>query len=218
MKKIPRAVPDDFSGHCVRALFFFVQFGHRCSPTPPPSAMPVQRTVAFRRTRRWNGCCRERDAIALDATSPDATPMRAAFPARQLQRNRLTCESILDELRALRRMRPQLLWRRLHVIALCADRDCAPRSGYRSLVAQNFVYVLRVNAFPPSSYFLDRASTQMNMEDQIANGPKVPGGLSPMRTTSISPRRISPIVYRKAHGAAAATAPEQVFQAATFRT
>lgn len=103
--------------------------------------------------------------------------------------------------------------------ATCSSSLCdptvlaTPGNAYRSGVSGSFVYYIRVNAFPPSSYNLHRVPVDgTGIAEPISNGAGAPGGLDMDQTHVYFAIQGTPsTVYQKAHTASATSTPEIVF-------
>jgi hypothetical protein len=107
--------------------------------------------------------------------------------------------------------------------AMCTSGFCSYTMGGRGdglqhIMVAGVAYATDTNALPPGDYFIGRLTNQGMTYDQIASGTGAPGGVEGDANyfyfaVSGNP---SSTVYRKAHTAAAAAAPEVLFHTSTF--
>lgn len=106
--------------------------------------------------------------------------------------------------------------------AACNSGYCAPTTGGRGdglqhIMFQGVAYATDTNALPQSDYFIGRLTNQGKTYDQIASGTGATGGIEADASYFYFAVSGNPShVYRKAHTAAPAAAPEMLFQTATF--
>jgi hypothetical protein len=103
--------------------------------------------------------------------------------------------------------------------SLCNGTPIAPAEALQWAEIQGIAYFFSSNALPATFYDLRRASNEGTTAEVISMGNGAPGGIDVDASYvyfAVSVQGMTPTVYRKAHTAAAAAAPEVVFNAVTF--